>query len=206
MTECAPVFGVYASDPTPMPRGAIGKKAPGVLVRIVGPDKEDCGPGVDGEIYVRGPATLKCYRKDPELTAATLADGWFKSGDLGHYDDEGFYYITGRIKDIIIRGGANIAPSEVERVLSRHSAVQDAAVVGVPDRIFGEVPVAFVVLRGGRSVTAAELMQHAEGELADFKIPREYVFVPSLPMGKTGKVDKKQLQASWAPARSSASG
>jgi long-chain acyl-CoA synthetase len=197
MTECAPVFGVYASDPMGVPEGAIGKKAPGVAVKVIGPNKEECGPGVDGELYVRGPATLKCYHKDPALTAAALDDGWFKSGDLGHYDESGYYYITGRIKDIIIRGGANIAPAEVERVLSRHPAVQDVAIVGVADRIFGEVPLAFVVTRGGRTVSAEELMKYAQSELADFKVPRQYVFRDALPVGKTGKVDKNALKASW---------
>lgn len=197
MTECTPVFGVYASDPVPVPDAAIGKLAPGVSVRVVGPNKEECGPGIDGELHVRGPATMKCYRKDPLLTAAALEDGWFKSGDLGHCDEAGYYYITGRIKDIIIRGGANIAPAEVERVLSRYSAVQDVAVVGVPDRIFGEVPVAFVVPRPRSGLSAEELMQHAEGELSDFKVPRQYFFPDALPIGKTGKVDKNALKAMW---------
>jgi long-chain acyl-CoA synthetase len=167
---------------------------------VVGPNKQDCGPGVDGEFYVRGPATMKCYRKDPTLTALVLEDGWFKSGDLGHYDNNGYYYITGRIKDIIIRGGANIAPAEVERVLSRHPGVQDVAVLGVTDRIFGEVPVAFVATRGGQPISAEELIKHAESELADFKVPRQYVFLEALPIGNTGKMDKNALRAAWTDA------
>jgi long-chain acyl-CoA synthetase len=200
MTECTPVFGVYASDPVPVPVAAIGRKAPGVAVKVVGPDQEECGPGIDGEFYVRAPATLKYYRKDPALTAAALQEGWFKSGDLGHYDEKGYYYITGRIKDIIIRGGANIAPAEVEQVLSRHPAVQDVAVVGIPDRIFGEVPVAFVMPRAACVASAEELMRHAERELAEFKVPRQYVFLEALPIGKTGKVDKNALKANWMPS------
>lgn len=194
ITECTPVFGVYASDSAPVPAAAIGRKAPGVSVRIVGPHEEECGPGIDGELYVRAPATMKCYLKDPVLTAASLENGWFKSGDVGHCDENGYYYITGRIKDLIIRGGANIAPAEVERVLSRHPAVQDVAVVGAPDRILGEVAVAFVVRRPRSTVSPEQLMKHAEAELADFKVPRRYYFMDALPVGKTGKVDKNALK------------
>jgi len=204
MTECTPVFGVYASDPVPVPEKAIGKRAPGVSVKVVGSKGEECGPAVDGEFYIRAPAMLKCYRKDPELTAAALQDGWFRSGDLGHYDEKGYYYITGRIKDIIIRGGANIAPTEVEHVLSRHPAVQDVAVIGVPDRIFGEVPVAFVVRRPQQSVSSEELVKHARADLADFKVPQHYLFPETLPLGKTGKVDKRALLDQWKAARQEA--
>lgn len=197
LTECTPVFGKYASDPRPIPPTAIGRKAPGAEIKIIGPDHKECGPGVEGELYVRAAATLKCYRKDPELTAASVSDGWFKSGDLGRYDENGYYYITGRVKDIIIRGGANISPSEVEHVLSRHPAVHEVAVAGVPDRIFGEVPVAFIVARAGCLVSAEDLMKHAEANLADFKVPRQYFFEESLPLGKTGKVDKRALKERW---------
>jgi long-chain acyl-CoA synthetase len=197
MTECTPVFGVYASDASPVPAGAIGKKAPGVFVKVIGRDGRECGPGVDGELLVRGPATLTRYLKNPDLTAASIDNGWFKSGDLGHYDDEGYYYITGRIKDIIIRGGANIAPAEVEKVLSTHPRVHEVAVIGVPDPVFGEVPVAFVVKTGIGEIPAETLIQHAANELADFKVPQTYVFENQLPIGKTGKVDKNALKQRW---------
>ncbi len=197
MTECTPVFGAYAGDLAPVPPGAVGRKAPGVSIRIVGPDGRECPVGVDGEFLVRAAATLSCYYKDPELTAASTHEGMFRSGDLGHCDDRGYYYITGRIKDTIIRGGANIAPAEVEAVLSRHRAVQDVCVVGAPDKVFGEVPVAFVVKRPHSDVTAEELIHHAESVLADFKVPRQYAFEESLPLGKTGKVDKIALRAKW---------
>ncbi|MFV0295555.1 MAG: AMP-binding enzyme, partial [Hyphomicrobiaceae bacterium] len=105
----------------------------------------------------------------------------------------GNYYITGRIKDIIIRGGANISPAEVEEVLGYHPSIQDVAVVGAPDRIFGEVPVAFVVLRPGAVETAEALEEHAARTLSDFKVPRRYIFETVLPIGKTGKIDKAGL-------------
>ncbi len=194
MTECTPVFGKYASDLVPLPAGSIGKPAPGTSVRVVAPDGADCDVGVDGEFVVRGAATMRGYYKNPKLTASVLKDGWFMSGDMGHRDEHGYYYITGRIKEIIIRGGANVAPAEVERVLGRHPCVQDVAVVGAPDRMFGEVPVAFIVPRAQATVTAEELIKHAEHDLADFKIPQRYYFLEVLPVGKTGKVDKRALK------------
>lgn len=143
---------------------------------------------------MRGAATMKRYLNDPVLTEASMRDGLFRSGDIGHCDANDFYYVTDRVKDIIIRGGANISPAEVERVLASHPAVQDACIVGTPDWIFGEVPVAFVVRRPGASVTAEELIAHAETALADFKVPRTIHFDPALPLGKTGKVDKTALK------------
>jgi long-chain acyl-CoA synthetase len=198
MTECTPVFGLYASDPQPVPRGAVGKLAPGTHARILDMDDLECSEGEEGELYVKGAATLKCYSKDPKMTAESLRDGWFKSGDLARFDANGYFYLTGRIKDIIIRGGSKIAPAEVERVLSTHNAVQSVAVIGVPDRVFGEVPAAFVVVRPGSGVTAAQLILHAQAVLADFKVPRQYQFVDTLPMGITGKVDKKALKIQWS--------
>ncbi|WP_137113598.1 AMP-binding protein [Mesorhizobium sp. GR13] len=194
-TEATPVFGTYADDPTPIPKGAVGRAAPELKVRIVRPDGTDCGDDEDGEVLVRAAATMKRYFNNPEQTDAALYDGLFRTGDLGRRDREGYFYITGRIKDIIIRGGANISPSEVEAVISSHPAVQDIAVVGAPDRIFGEVPIAFVVLRHGASVTQEELVAHAEKTLSDFKVPRTILFESELPLGLTGKFDKKVLKA-----------
>ncbi len=138
---------------------------------------------------------MKRYLNDPEQTEAAFRDGLFRTGDLGRRDSEGYFYITGRIKDIIIRGGANISPSEVEAVLSSHAAVQDIAVVGGPDMIFGEVPVAFVVLRHGATATQADLIAYAGKTLSDFKVPRTIHFEAELPLGLTGKFDKKALKA-----------
>lgn len=194
-TETTPVFGTFADDPRPIPKGAVGRAAPGLQVRIVRPDGTDCGDGEDGEVLVRAAATMKRYLNNPEQTDAAFRDGLFRTGDLGRRDGEGYFYITGRIKDIIIRGGANISPSEVEAVLSSHKAVQDVAVVGGPDRIFGEVPIAFVVLRHGASVTQDDLIAYAEKTLSDFKVPRTIHFETELPLGLTGKFDKKALKA-----------
>lgn len=193
MTESTPVFGRLAADPRPLPEGAVGRAAPGLQVRIVRPDGTDCAEGEEGEILVRAAATMRRYLKAPEQTAGAFRDGLFRTGDLGRRDGDGNYFITGRIKDIIIRGGANISPAEVEVALSAHDAVQDVAVVGAPDRIFGEVPVAFVVLRAGQTATADDLEALAARTLSDFKVPKRYIFDTTLPIGKTGKIDKAAL-------------
>ncbi|MEZ5925881.1 MAG: AMP-binding protein [Hyphomicrobiaceae bacterium] len=197
LSECTPVFGFYASDPVPPPPGAAGKLAPGSSARILDADGRECPAGTPGELLVRAAATMKRYHKDPDNTRAVLVDGWIRTGDIATKDQNGFYAITGRLKDIIIRGGANISPAEVEGVLARHPAVQEVAVIGMPDRIFGEVPVAFVVSRAGRTVTVDELVTFAAEVLADFKIPRQMRFVDELPLGQTGKVDRKALRSRW---------
>lgn len=193
-TETTPVFGSFANDPRPIPKGAVGRAAPGLQVRIIRPDGTDCHENEDGEVLVRAAATMKCYLNNQEQTDAAFRDGLFRTGDLGRRDSDGYFYLTGRIKDIIIRGGANISPSEVEAVLSSHPAVQDVAVVGGPDRIFGEVPIAFVVVRHGASVTQEDLIAYAEMTLSDFKVPRTIRFETELPLGLTGKFDKKALK------------
>jgi long-chain acyl-CoA synthetase len=193
MTESTPVFGKLARDPRPLPEGAVGRAAPGLQVRIVRPDGSDCAEGEEGEVLVRAAATMRRYLKAPEQTAAAFKDDLFRTGDLGRRDGDGNYFITGRIKEIIIRGGANISPAEVEAALAKHEAVQDVAVVGAPDRIFGEVPVAFVVLRAGQKASSEALEALAARTLSDFKVPKRYIFEPALPIGKTGKVDKAAL-------------
>jgi long-chain acyl-CoA synthetase len=193
-TEATPVFGAFANDPRPRPKGAVGRAAPGLQVRIIRPDGTDCGDDEDGEVLVRAAATMKRYLNNPDQTDAAFRDGLFRTGDLGRRDSDGYFYLTGRIKDIIIRGGANISPTEVEAVLSSHPAVQDIAVVGGPDRIFGEVPIAFVVVRHGASVTQEDLIAYAEKTLSDFKVPRTIHFETELPLGLTGKFDKKALK------------
>lgn len=195
LTEVTPVFGRYHDDPSELPAGAIGKAAPGAVVKILNADGLECGPDEPGEVLVRGAATLKRYAKDAELTAAALQDGLFRTGDLVSRDKDGFYYIVGRIKEIIIRGGHNISPAEVEKAIVSHPAVQDTAVVGIEDRIFGEVPIAFVVLRANSTLSVEELTAFLEERLSDFKVPRTIYFETELPHGKTGKIDKTALKA-----------
>ena len=197
-TECSPVIGHPDAHSRALPPGSIGCLAPGAEVRIVSAEGHDCPVGVEGEFYVRGAATMNRYLKNPELTATALSGGWFRTGDLGQVDAAGYYFITGRIKDTIFRGGANIAPAEVEAVLSTHPDVANVAVVGAPDKIYGEVPVAYIVPRGDSRPGEQALISHAQASLADFKIPRHYVLVGGLPLGKTGKIDKSALKAAWA--------
>jgi long-chain acyl-CoA synthetase len=198
LTEVRPVFGRFANDLSSVPENAIGKAAPGVTIKIVGADEKDLLPGEVGEIRVRAPATTRGYYKDPELTAATFKDGLMKTGDLGYRDEQGFYYITGRIKDIIIRGGANIAPAEVEETIEAHPDVRSVSVIGVPDEKFGQVVAAYVVLRNGRQVSAEALTDFCKARLADFKVPSKIYWADELPLGITGKVDKKALLSRWS--------
>jgi len=194
LTESFPVFGHYEDETTHAPAGTIGKLAPGAAVRVLRPDGTECGIGEAGEAFVRGPSTMKRYDRAPEMTEAAMADGLFRTGDLIRRDADGYFYIEGRIKEIVIHGGHKISPSEVEHVLITHPAVKDAAIVGVPNAVYGESPVAFVVLRYGAKATAAELMAHVEKSLSDFKVPKAVFFETTLPLGKTGKIDKQLLR------------
>jgi acyl-CoA synthetase (AMP-forming)/AMP-acid ligase II len=150
--------------------------------------------GVPGEIVMRGPKVFKGYWRDPAATAAAFAGGWFHTGDIGMRDDDGYLYIVDRLKDMIVSGGENIASSEVERVLYEHDSVLEAAVVGRADDRWGEVPVAFVVLRPRATTTAEELVEHCRRHLARFKVPKEVRFVDALPRNPSGKVLKRELR------------
>ena len=151
-------------------------------------------PGVPGEIMVRGDNVMKCYYKDPETTARTLhPDGWMHSGDLGYLDEDGFLYVTGRIKELIIKGGENIAPREIDEALGRHPAVLEAAAVGFPDPGYGQEIMACVVLKPGTACTIEELLRFAESELGRYKTPKVIRIVDALPKGPSGKVQRLKL-------------
>jgi acyl-CoA synthetase (AMP-forming)/AMP-acid ligase II len=150
--------------------------------------------GERGEIVMRGPKVFKGYWRDPDATAAAFAGGWFHTGDIGVLDDDGYLYIVDRLKDMIVSGGENIAGSEVERVLYEHDSVLEAAVVGRPDDRWGEVPVAFVVLRPDATATAHALLEHSRARLARYKAPKEITFLDALPRNPSGKVLKRELR------------
>jgi acyl-CoA synthetase (AMP-forming)/AMP-acid ligase II len=151
-------------------------------------------PGEQGEIVMRGPKVFKGYWRDGDATAAAFTGGWFHTGDIGVRDADGYLYIVDRLKDMIVSGGENIASSEIERVLYEHDSVLEAAVIGRPDDRWGEVPVAFVVLRQNAGATPDELIAHCQVQLARFKVPKEITFVEALPRNPSGKVLKRQLR------------
>jgi long-chain acyl-CoA synthetase len=151
--------------------------------------------GAVGELYSRSPYLFNGYWDQPEETAKVVRDGWVTAGDLARQDDHGFYYIVDRKKDMVITGGLNVYPREIEEVLHKHPALIEAAVVGVPDDYFGEALRAFVVLRPGMNVEPIELESHCRATLAGYKIPKEFRFVDVLPRNAGGKVLKNSLRA-----------
>lgn len=171
-----------------------GRPIEDVEVMIAGPDWRPLPPGQDGEILVRGYNVMSGYLDDPEATAEALRDGWLVTGDRGKLDERGYLTITGRSKDMFTVGGFNVYPAEIESVLVRHEAVAEAAVIGVPDQRLGEVGRAYVRLRPGRRATAEELIAHCRDALANFKVPREVVFVDDFPRTAAGKVRKVDLR------------
>ncbi|MEY2397049.1 MAG: fatty-acyl-CoA synthase [Actinomycetota bacterium] len=151
--------------------------------------------GEKGEVVLRGPKVFKGYWRDEGATDKAFEGGWFHTGDIGVLDDDGYLYIVDRLKDMIVSGGENIATSEIERVLYEHDAVVEVAVVGRPDERWGEVPVAYVVLRENATMTGDELIEHCRGQLAKFKVPKDVLFIDALPRNPSGKVLKRELRA-----------
>jgi O-succinylbenzoic acid--CoA ligase len=149
----------------------------------------------NGEILVRGPSVMMGYADRPDATARVLADGWLRTGDLGYLDEDGYLYVLDRREDLIISGGENIYPAEVESVLREHPAVDDAAVAGLPDATWGQVAAAAVVCRRGASVSEAALIAHCEARLARYKVPRTIAFVADLPRSSGGKVLRRAAVA-----------
>jgi long-chain acyl-CoA synthetase len=178
---------------------SIGKPLWGIELRIVGPDDQPLPPGREhvGEIVLRGHNVTKGYYKRPEATAEAFRNGWFYTGDLGYVDDDGFVFVVDRKKDMIIRGGFNVYPREVEELLYRHPAVLDAAVVGRPDPRLGEEIQAFIVLRPDSDQTAEDVRSWVKERIAAYKYPREVHVVDALPTGPTGKIHKQTLRR-WA--------
>jgi long-chain acyl-CoA synthetase len=174
--------------------GSIGKPNDGVQFRLVDPQGVDVPEGSPGEIYIRGPHIMSGYWRDPDATTAAFHKGWFRSGDMAVRDADGFYWFAGRSKEIIIRGGSNISPQEVEATLCEHSAVAEAAVVGRRDPLWGEVVVAHIVLRAGQRLDESELKAFAGERLADYKIPAAVIFHNELPKGITGKIQRRALR------------
>jgi fatty-acyl-CoA synthase len=163
-------------------------------VRVVGPDLSSVAPGENGEVLVRGPSVMSGYWGLPEETAASFADGWFRTGDAARVDEDGYVYIVDRIKDMIISGGENIYPAEIEDLLLAHPDIVECAVIGVPDDKWGEVPRAVVVPREGASVYPDEVLASLAGRLAKYKIPKSVVLADELPRTASGKLLKSRVR------------
>ncbi|MDI6712866.1 MAG: AMP-binding protein [Anaerosomatales bacterium] len=197
LTEASPVFTQTSTDDSIERRvETVGRALPEIEVKVVDPETgEECPPGVPGELCCRGYNVMKGYYKMPEATAAAIdADGWLHSGDLGTVDEEGYYRITGRIKDMIIRGGENIYPREIEEFLYTMPGVQDVQVVGVPDAKYGEVVGAFIKKAPGADITEEDVQEYAKARIARYKAPKYVFFVDEFPMTASGKIQKYKLR------------
>jgi len=192
-TECAPVLTVNPPGGT-RKVGTVGPSLPGVRLRIVDQDGAELPPGRVGEVAASGPNVMRGYWRRPEETRAVLRDGWYHTGDLGSLDEDGYLTIVDRKKDLVIVGGLNVYPSEVELVIASHPAVADVAVLGLPDASRGEVPHALVVLRQGASAAPRDLLHYCRERLAKYKVPRGLDIVPALPKTPTGKVAKGNVR------------
>jgi long-chain acyl-CoA synthetase len=193
---CTESAAIIATSPLGQSRpGSVGRPAPGVEVRIELPDGTEAAAGADGEICVRGPVLMSGYWNAPEETAQALRGGYLHTGDVGRLDSDGYLYIVDRIKDLIIRGGYNVYPRDVEDALVQHPDVVAAAAVGRPDDKYGEEVVAFVQLLPGSTVTPADLVQYARQHLSAVKYPREVRIVPAIPLTSVLKTDRKRLRA-----------
>lgn len=212
LTETAPTCLIIPAHDAFRKAGSAGKSAIHAEVRIVDDEGRDVRPGEVGEVWTRGPNLFSGYWRRPDATkdafappeertesAEGYAGWWFRTGDLARIDEEGFIYIVDRKKDMVISGGENVYPAEVEDVLYRHPAVADVAVIGVPDPRWGEVPMAVIALRPGHTLTAEQVIRFCEGKLARYKIPKSLEIVEALPRNAAGKVLKRVLREQFAP-------
>jgi long-chain acyl-CoA synthetase len=174
--------------------GSIGKPIWGVQMRILRDDGQLGKTGEIGEILIRGHNVMKQYLNRPQATRDAIVDGWFRTGDVGHFDEDGYFYIVDRKKDIIIRSGMNIYPREIEEILYGHPKVLEASVVGVPDAARGEEVKAYISTIRGESVEPEEIIDYLSQRMAKYKVPREVEVLDELPKGPTGKILKRELK------------
>jgi long-chain acyl-CoA synthetase len=193
LSETSPVASFNRPD-RPTKPGSIGLPIWGVEMKLIDDEWNDVEGEGPGEIAIRGHNIMKGYYKRPEATAEAIRDGWFRTGDLARRDDEGYYFIVDRSKDMIIRGGYNVYPREIEEVLMTHPAVSLAAVVGVPHDSHGEEIKAYVILKPGASATPEEIVAWSKDQMAAYKYPRIVEFRDELPMTASGKILKRELR------------
>jgi long-chain acyl-CoA synthetase len=194
LSETSPVAS-FNHPNRPRKAGSIGTPVEGVEMRLVTDSGEPSPPGEVGEIAIRGHNVMKGYWRKPEATAEAIPDGWFRTGDLATVDGDGYYFIVDRKKEMIIRGGYNVYPREIEEALHEHPAVAEVAVIGIPHAELGEEVGAAVALKPGASATPAELRQFAKERVAAYKYPRHVWLVDSLPKGPTGKILRREVRA-----------
>jgi fatty-acyl-CoA synthase len=193
MTEVGPNLTSLHQDDAIRKKGSIGRHNYYVDIRIVDEHGTDVPANTAGELWLRGPMVTPGYWRNPEATAKSITDGWFHTGDMVRQDEGQYLYVVDRIKNMFISGGENVYPAEVERVIVKHPAVSEAAVIGIPDEKWGEVGKAFVVLRPGETLDAATIQAHCQANLAKFKVPKQVTFLTELPKNATGKIDKRRL-------------
>ena len=174
-----------------------GKAAKGVGLRVVDSDDNDVPVGEVGEVIIKSELNMKGYWNRPEATAEAIKDGWFYSGDVGYFDDEGFLYIHDRVKDMIVSGGENIYPAEVENALLSHPQIADAAVIGIPDDKWGEATKAFIVQADGEPLDEAEVISYVRTQIAGYKCPKTVEHINELPRNPSGKILRKDLRAPY---------
>jgi long-chain acyl-CoA synthetase len=194
LSETSPVASFNHPD-RPRKPGSIGTPIRGVEMRVLDDTGRDVGPDEVGEIAIRGDNVMKGYWQLPEATRASIPDGWFRTGDLARMDADGYFFIVDRKKELIIRGGYNVYPREIEEVLYEHPAIAEAAVIGVPDAALGEEVAAAVALKPGAAVTADDIREYVKARVAAYKYPRHIWIVDALPKGPTGKVLKREIKS-----------
>jgi len=193
LTEsCGPACVINAENALAK-KGSTGRAFFHTLVRIVDENGQDCQPNEQGEVWVSGPHIMKEYWNRPDATEETLVDGWLRTGDVAAQDEDGFVYIQDRIKDMIISGGENVYPAEIENVISAHPEIAEVAVIGQPSERWGESPFA-VVVRKDDSLTEADVLKFCDGKLARFKLPKGATFIGTIPRNPSGKVLKRLLR------------
>ncbi len=192
-TECSPVTAVNPVGGKRKP-GSIGLPVKDVEMQIADDEGNFLPPETLGEIVVKGPNVMKGYYKDSEATKAVFFGEYFRTGDIGKVDEDGYFYILDRKKDMIIFDGLNIYPREIEELLFAHPAIKETAIIGVPHRLHGEIPRAYIVLNEGHHLTKKEVLEYLRTKIARFKLPREVVFVKELPRTATGKIAKRALR------------
>jgi acyl-CoA synthetase (AMP-forming)/AMP-acid ligase II len=196
-TEASPNITILKAAASLRKQACVGLSLPFLEVRIVDEQDRDLPPGDVGELICRGPNVMKGYYKDQKATQEVLKKGWLHTGDLARMDEEGFIYIVDRKKDMIVSGGENIYPREIEEMLYHHPKIQDVAVIGVPDQFWGESVKAFIVLKRGESMKEEEVIEYCKNHLASYKKPKSVEFIETLPRNPSGKVLKTELRESY---------